>query len=280
MENNSYDSETLKYYIQELKTIPILTSEEENQIVYRAVRGDAEAKERLIKGHLRFVISVAKRYRNQGLPLDDLISEGNIGLMQAIEKFDPEKGCRFISYAVWWIKQSIIKAICDKSRFIRLPVNRSYDLMRIEKIRKEVEQKTGEEAGVAEIASALNQKESEISALINITRDHLSFDSSCSDSSTRTLGEMIPDEENSLEREILGNSLKEDINQILGGLNPREAKIIEHRYGLNSRRPKSLKEVGRIFRLSKERIRQIEKQAIETLQRKTQTIQLREYMAS
>src|SRR6056297_4176800 len=171
-QSSSYDDENIiSLYLKEINRIPLLTREEENHYARLAAQGDEASKEKLVNANLRFVVNVAKKYQNQGLPLSDLISEGNIGLMNAIERFDVSKGYHFISYAVWWIRQAILKAICEKSRMIRLPLNRANELVQIEKVRKEIQGRHGEEAEIRKIAETLNMNQEHVSDLLNISRD-------------------------------------------------------------------------------------------------------------
>ncbi len=186
----------LSLYLKEINRIPLLTREEEERLARRAAKGEQLAKESLIRANLRFVVNVAKKYQNQGLPLADLISEGNIGLMNAIERFDVEKGYHFISYAVWWIRQAILKAICEKSRMIRLPLNRANELVQIEKVRKDLQ---GEQFLVSEtdmIAKRLDLDREHVSDLLNISRELISLDTPVySEKDSSLLGDFVEDRE-------------------------------------------------------------------------------------
>ena len=192
---STYDDENvLSMYLKEINQIPLLTREEEDKYARAAARGEQYAKDMLVKSNLRFVVNVAKKYQNQGLPLTDLISEGNIGLMNAIERFDVEKGYHFISYAVWWIRQAILKAICEKSRMIRLPLNRANELVQIEKARKELQSGKAEDPELKEIARAVNMDESHVLDLINISRDLVSLETPVyNEKDSSQLGDFIED---------------------------------------------------------------------------------------
>ncbi len=278
--NRASDENILSLYLKEINKIALLSREQEEKLAREAAAGSELAKHKLIKANLRFVVNVAKKYQNQGLPLADLISEGNIGLMNAIERFDVNKGYHFISYAVWWIRQAILKAICEKSRMIRLPLNRANELVQIEKVRKELQTESSGTPEIEEIARQLNMDEDHVAELINISRDLVSLDTPVYDEKDSSLlsdfvedtGYRAPDEQ------VIDRSLKEDINALLDTLSQKEADIIQYRFGLNGRRPMSLKEIGTRYKLTKERIRQIEKKALKRLQHPSRSQLLRSYV--
>lgn len=274
------DENVLSLYLKEINKIPLLTRAEEQDLARRAARGVELAKEKLIRANLRFVVNVAKKYQNQGLPLADLISEGNIGLMNAIDRFDVEKGYHFISYAVWWIRQAILKAICEKSRMIRLPLNRANELVQIEKVRKDVQAEGITRAETVEIARRLDLDQDHVAELISISRDMISLDTPVySEKDSSLLGDFVEDRAGVTPHEVtVENALRDDINKVLSTLSAKEAEIIQYRFGLNGRRPMSLKEIGSKYRLTKERIRQIEKKALKRLQHPSRSQQLRAYL--
>ena len=277
----SGDENILSIYLKEINKVPLLTREEEQKYARRAADGDTFAKNKLIQANLRFVVNVAKKYQNQGLPLADLISEGNIGLMNAIERFDVSKGYHFISYAVWWIRQAILKAICEKSRMIRLPLNRANALVQIEKMRKELQSGSKGDPEIHEIAKALDMKEEHVADLINISRDMVSLDTPIYDEKDSSiLSDFVEDKgQKAPEESVIDRSLQEDINTVLNTLTGKEADIIQYRFGLNGKRPMSLKEIGNRYKLTKERIRQIEKKALKRLQHPSRSHTLRSYIA-
>jgi RNA polymerase primary sigma factor len=273
------DSNILSIYLKEINKIPLLTREEEDDIARKAVSGNQIAKDKLVRANLRFVVNVSKKYQNQGLPLDDLISEGNIGLINAIEKYDPDKGYHFISYAVWWIRQSILKAVYEKSRMIRLPLNRANELVQIEKVRKELTKLNGEDPGAEEIAFNVGISVADVKKLMNISRDLVSLEAPAMNEDS-VLGDFIEDDQyQAPDAYVMDQLLSEDINLALDTLTDKESEILERRFGLNGKKPLSLKEIGDQFGLTKERIRQIEKKAITRLQHPSRTQYLDAYVA-
>lgn len=281
-EKTPYDDENvLSIYLREINQIDLLTRDEENDYARRAAKGEPESIEKLIKANLRFVVNVAKKYQKQGLPLSDLINEGNIGLMNAIERYDVDKGYHFISYAVWWIRQAILKAICEKSRMIRLPLNRANELVQIQKASKALQSEKGEDPDISEIARATNMKDDHVVSLMNISRDLISLETPVyAEKGTSQLADFIEDEDYMTPDAVaIENSLKDDINSILATLSEKESKIIQYRYGLNGHMPLSLKDIGDKYNLTKERIRQIEKKAIKRLQHPSRSQHLKAYTA-
>lgn len=279
--NTSSDENVLSMYLKEINRIPLLTREEEDRIAREAAKGSQKARDQLASANLRFVVNVAKKYQNQGLSLSDLISEGNIGLLNAIERYDVDKGYHFISYAVWWIRQAILKAICEKSRMIRLPLNRANELVQIEKARKIVQGGSSSEAEYLEIAEMLYMDPSHVADLINISRDLVSLESPVyTEKDSSMLGDFIEDASHKApEDSAIENSLRDDIDMVLETLSDKEAEIIRFRFGLNGHRPMSLKEIGDQYKLTKERIRQIEKKALKRLQHPSRMQYLESYTA-
>jgi len=278
----SKDDTVLTMYLREINKIPLLSREEENELALKAKNGDVIAKNKIVNANLRFVITVAKKYQNHGLDLTDLISEGNLGLLTAIEKFDTTKGYHFISYAVWWIRQSILKAICEKSRMIRLPLNRANELVQIEKAKKTISVNMTEEEEIKEIAAMLNMSEVHVRDMLNIARDMVSLDTAVrpNDSESSSVGDFIEDTMYTRpEDATINQSMKEDIAKVLATLTDKEAEVLRYRFGLEGYKSMSLKEVGDVFNLTKERIRQIEKKAIKRLQHPTRAKRLSSYIA-
>lgn len=265
--DSSADSNILSIYLKEINRIPLLTREEEDRYARAAALGDQNAKDMLVKSNLRFVVNVAKRYQNQGLPLSDLISEGNIGLINAIERYDVDKGYHFISYAVWWIRQSILKSVCEKSRMIRLPLNRANELVQIEKARKYLGAGLTEDKEINEIAKMLDMDATHVADLVNVSRELVSLETPVfEERDSSVLGDFIEnDMYKSPDDHVIEQGLKDDINDVLRTLGEKEREVIQYRFGLNGRRAMSLKEIGDRFKLTKERIRQIEKNALRRL---------------
>lgn len=262
------DNEVLSIYLAEINRIPLISHEEEYELALKARKGDRAARERLLNANLRFVVSVAKKFRGQGLPLSDLINEGNIGLITALDKFEPEKGYHFISYAVWWIRQSIMKAISEKGRTVRLPLNRANELMQIQKAQKAlIHDRETTDPSIEEIAEATGLDSSLVSDLLMISQDIVSIDSPVKkgEESDTALGEFIEDESDGPEKQVMDSALREEVRSLLTRLSDKERDIIELRYGLGGEKPMSLKEIGVRYSLTKERIRQIEKRALEKL---------------
>lgn len=279
---NTNDESVLNMYLKEINKIPLLTHDEENELAVKAADGDRNAKDKIVRANLRFVVNVAKKYQNHGIDLIDLISEGNIGLMTAIERFDVSKGFHFISYAVWWIRQAILKAICEKSRAIRLPLNRANELVQIEKARKIVGSNKSEEQEFNEIGKMLNMEPEHVREMINISREMVSLDAqvAASDSGKNTVGDFVEDTSyGSPDDDVINNFMKKDINGVLNTLKPNEAKVLRLRFGLNGDKPMSLKEVGDVCNLTKERIRQIEKRALVRMQHPARLSKLEAYVA-
>lgn len=255
---------TIQWYLEEINKIPLLTREEEDALARRIVEhNDEEAKNKLVISNLRFVVQVAKKYQKFGISLLDLINEGNMGLIKAAERFDPELGYHFISYAVWWIRQAIILAINQKASMIRLPMNRTIDLSRIEKIQKELELELGEEPTLAQIAERMDMSEEDVKWLKQVSSDYISLDAPLSNDSENTQISTVKDSKGESPEDVaMDKALKDAINAILDELTPNEKSIIESRFGLNNKPKLSLTQAGKKFSLSKERVRQIEKKTL------------------
>ena len=279
------DENVLATYLKEINKIPLLSNEEEVELAEKAAAGDKLAKNKIINANLRFVVTIAKKYQKKGLDIEDLISEGNIGLINAIEKFDVSKGYRFISYAVWWNRQSILKDICEKSRPIRLPLNRANELVRIEHAKKEL-YSTGlslnEEDEITEVANMLNMDSTHVREMINISKEMASLDSEIygKDNSYITMGEMLEDTRYAApDTKLIEEDMNRELNDVIDTLKPNEAQVLRMRYGLDGQKPMSLKEVGEAFDLTKERIRQIEKIAIKRMRCPVRARRLSSYVA-
>ena len=275
------DDDLLRLYLKEINRYPLLSRDEEAALIRRAVAGDQAAKEKLIRSNLRFVVAVAKRYRNKDIPLLDLINEGNIGLLKAIEHFDVNKGYHFISYAAWWVRQAILKALSDKSRMIRLPWNRANELVHIERRRREMLSESSNAPDLGRIAEELGMPEDHVSTLISLSQEPLSLDSPIQgEADFSLLGDFICDAAGmSPEEAAVSRSLSEHIQDLLATLTRKEAEILVLRYGLNGEQRLSLREIARQYQLSRERVRQIEKKAIKKLRAPSRRQVLEAYVA-
>lgn len=275
----SVENGSLSMYLKEIERIPLLTREEEFDLALKAKEGDSVSRERLASANLRFVVSIAKQYQNRGLPLIDLISEGNIGLLTAIDKFEPSKGYHFISYAVWWIRQAILKAIGEKSRMIRLPMNKSADLIQVLQAKTNLEKQGNEDASIEDIAAECGMSAQEVLEIIQISRDVSSLDAPVGSENDTSYGDFIESDMPRPEDVVLESSLNSTIYKVLDTLSEKERGIITLRFGLDGQEPKSLKEVGEVYNLTKERIRQIEKKVLGNLAELPQVRDLKAYIA-
>ena len=269
----------LSMYLKDIEKIPLIGRDEEYELAMRAKNGDSAARERLVNGNLRFVVSIAKQFQGRGLPLIDLISEGNIGLITAIDKFEPEKGYHFISYAVWWIRQSILKAIGEKSRMIRLPMNKSADLIQILQAKSNLEKNGYDDASIEAIAAECGMDAQDVIEIMQIARDVSSLDAPVNSEEDTSVGDFIESDEPRPEEVVMDEALKNSVRKILGALSEKERGIITLRFGLDNNEAMSLKEVGEIYNLTKERIRQIEKKVLNNLLENEEVKELKAYIA-
>ncbi len=261
-------SDSMKAYLQEIGAVARLTPEEELEVARRVVQGDAEAKETMINANLRLVVSMARNYVNRGLSYQDLIQEGNMGLMKAVEKFDPEKGFRFSTYATWWIRQSMTRALADQSRGIRLPVHTTEQIYKIKKVQRQLLQELNREPTNAEIAEKIPEMDEEkVRDLLSVSMDTISLEAPTGDEDDATLGDFIRDDSiQSPEDAFQSEALREQVNKMLKELPEREEAIVRMRFGLDGTgNVKTLEEVGKIYGITKERVRQIEGKAIRRL---------------
>lgn len=263
--SSARDNESLTIYLKEINRIPLLSHEEETELAVQAKAGSKKAREKIINANLRFVVSVAKKYAGQGMPLEDLINEGNIGLITALDKFEPDKGYHFISYAVWWIRQSILKALSEKSRAVRLPLNRANELMLVQKARNELIL-DGSEPTMEELSEATGLDRGLIRDLLAANQEMVSFDSPRSqDSDSGSVLDTLEDPGKGPEEMIVDRSLIQEMDRLLLTLTDKEREVIKLRFGFDGKERLSLKEIGERFGLTKERIRQIEKKALDKL---------------
>ncbi len=279
-EYRSSTENNLSLYLSDAKKERLLTREEEIEIVQKVKDGCSESRAKLIRSNIRFVISIAKKYQNNGIALEDLISEGNIGLVIAADRFEPDKGYHFISYAVYWIKQSILKAINEKSRLIRLPLNKANELITVERIIHNMYYKEGKEPNIEEIAEMLNKNKEDIAHLINVSDSYISLNSSSIYSdSDESLADIVEDKKSEKpDQTLIDKDLSTILSRAISELTDMEYKIIKYRYGLDGSKPKTLKEIGVEFDLTKERIRQIEKRALKKIKHISDSDSLIEFM--
>jgi len=258
---------SLDRYLQEIGKVDLITAEEEVDLARKIKEGDVTALEKLTKANLRFVVSVAKQYQNQGLSLPDLINEGNLGLIKAAEKFDETRGFKFISYAVWWIRQSIMQAIAEQSRIVRLPLNKIGNINKVRKTFNELEQKYERDPLEHEIAECLDLSETDVKVSMKNTRRHVSMDAPLSsDEDSSNLYELISSKDvPNPDKNLLNESLQNEIEFLLCKIPAREAEVIRMFFGLNGVSPMSLEEIGLKFGLTRERVRQIKEKAVRRL---------------
>jgi RNA polymerase primary sigma factor len=270
---------SLAWYLDQINRIPLLSREEEDHYARRVREGDEDAKNVLVKSNLRFVVSIAKKYQTSGISLLDLINEGNMGLIKAAERFDPDKGFHFISYAVWWIRQAIILAISQKTSLIRIPLNRTADLQRIEEVQKSLEHKLGRAPSPSEIAEDIDMDDEEINHLRNISQDFISLDATTGDGDDTTILSLVEDKRTDApDKKMLDESLHDALVSVLNTLTEAEREILKMRFGLDGIKPMSLQQIGEKFNLSKERIRQIEKKAIRRLRHPSRSQKLKSFL--
>ncbi|MEX1383358.1 RNA polymerase sigma factor RpoD/SigA [Lutibacter sp.] len=270
---------SLEKYFQEISKVDMISAEKEVELAKRIKVGDNVALEKLALSNLRFVVSVAKQYQNQGLPLSDLINEGNIGLIKAAKRFDETRGFKFISYAVWWIRQSILQALAEQSRMIRLPLNKIGVINKIKKIGALLEQKNEVAPSIEEISETLNISISEVQTALKNSARHISMDAPLIIGENPNLYDVLNFKKSSnTDKELLYESLKTDIKRVLKTLKPSEASIIELSFGLGNIPSKSLEEIGEILHLSRERVRQIKEKSIRRLKSLTRSEVLKNYL--
>jgi len=258
---------SLALYLKEIGKLQPLTSEREAELAAKIKSGDRASLDALIKANLRFVVSVARNYQNQGLSLCDLINEGNMGLVKAAKRFDEKKNFRFISYAVWWIRQAILQALAEQSRIMRLPLNRAGAIHKISKMQIELEQRLNRMPDTAEIARELSMPEATVQETISISNSHVSLDAPIKDNSGSTLIDLIVNTPDSSgpDENIQSMSMHEEIRQMLDGLTDRERDIIKLYFGIDHDNPYTLDEIGRKFKITRERVRQIKTKALHRL---------------
>jgi RNA polymerase primary sigma factor len=273
------ESQSLDKYLQEIGKVDLITAEEEIELAQRIKKGDQKALEKLVKANLRFVVSVAKQYQNQGLSLGDLINEGNLGLIKAAKRFDETRGFKFISYAVWWIRQSILQALAEQSRIVRLPLNRVGALNKIGKAFSNLEQEFEREPSAEELSEELNIPVNEISDTLKISGRHVSVDAPFAPGEENRLLDVISNEQQPApDHGLMKESLKMEIERALSTLTEREAEVIRLYFGLNHEHSLTLEEIGEKFNLTRERVRQIKEKAIRRLRHASRSKALKAYL--
>ncbi len=273
------ESQSLDKYLQEIGKVDLLTPDEEVDLAKRIREGDQLALEKLTKANLRFVVSVAKQYQNQGLSLGDLINEGNLGLIKAAQRFDETRGFKFISYAVWWIRQSILQALAEQSRIVRLPLNRVGSLNKISKTFSELEQKFEREPSPDELAEVLEVTTNEVVDTMKISGRHVSMDAPFVQGEENSLLDVLEnDSEEKPDTGLMNDSLRREVQRALSTLTQREADVITLYFGLNGEHSMTLEEIGEKFNLTRERVRQIKEKAIRRLRHTSRSKALKPYL--
>jgi RNA polymerase primary sigma factor len=273
------DTLSLDKYLHEIGKVELLSAEKEVELAKRIKKGDKEALETLIKANLRFVVSVSKQYQNQGLSLPDLINEGNLGLIKAAERFDETRGFKFISYAVWWIRQSILQALAEQARIVRLPLNKIGSINKINKAFNKLEQEFQREPTTDEVAKSMESKPDLIEDAMNFSNIHVSMDAPLRDEEANNMYDvMLNDDSPSPDSELMNSSLRKEIERSLATLGDREAEILRCYFGLNGYHPHTLEEIGDEFGLTRERVRQIKEKAIKKLKNQYRNRLLKAYL--
>ncbi|HEY9113196.1 MAG TPA: sigma-70 family RNA polymerase sigma factor [Bacteroidales bacterium] len=273
------ETASLDKYLQEIGKVDLITAEEEVELARRIKQGDRIALEKLTKANLRFVVSVSKQYQNQGLSLPDLINEGNLGLIKAAQRFDETRGFKFISYAVWWIRQSILQALAEQSRIVRLPLNKIGSINKINKASARLEQGFEREPNVKEIAGELDMTETEVKESMRNAGRHVSMDAPLIQDEDNTMYDVLRGEDsNTPETGLLYESLRKEIDRAVSTLTQREADVVKLYFGLNATHPMTLEEIGEKFDLTRERVRQIKEKAIRRLKHTSRSKILKSYL--
>ena len=279
---DAFADDSVRLYLREIGKIPLLTPEEEADLAQRIVKGDKKAKDKMVESNMRLVVSIAKRYGGRGLDFLDLIQVGNTGLLRAVEKFDPEKGFKFSTYATWWVRQAITRAIADQARTIRIPVHMVETINKVLRTTRKLTSELNREPTNEEIAKELDMEPEKVDYVMRIKQDIASLDASVGregDDEDSVLGDFVEDEERDSPEDSAANQiLKEQLSEIIATLTDREQKIIRLRFGIGGGRPHTLEEVGNEFDVTRERIRQIEAKALSKLRKNKDTKKLHEYL--
>ena len=269
----------VKVYLKEIGSFPLLSLEEEVELAEKILKGDDWAKKKLAEANLRLVVSIAKRYVGRGMLFLDLIQEGNLGLIKAVEKFDHTKGIKFSTYATWWIRQAITRAIADQARTIRIPVHMVETINKVKKVQSQLLHKNGQEPSVEDLAAELDMPQDKVREILKVAQEPISLESPIGEEEDSHLGDFIPDYDVPVPEEAATHTLlKEQLNEVLATLTPREAKVLSLRFGIEDGRPRTLEEVGKEFNVTRERIRQIEAKALRKLRHPSRNKKLKDFL--
>ncbi len=269
----------VRMYLKEIGRVPLLEATEEQELARRMAEGDERAKQHLIEANLRLVVSIAKRYVGKGMFFLDLIQEGNLGLIKAVDKFDYQRGRKFSTYATWWIRQAITRAIADQARTIRIPVHMVETIHKVSRVTRQLLQENGREPTAEEIAKALNMSPEKVREIMKVAQDPVSLETPIGEEEDSHLGDFIPDEDSPAPAEAASQAmLREQIIEVLRTLTPREEQVLTLRFGLEDGRPRTLEEVGKVFDITRERIRQIEAKALRKLRHPGRSKRLKDYL--
>ena len=279
---DAFADDSVRLYLREIGKIPLLTQEEEHALAKKAAKGNKKAKDKMVEANMRLVVSIAKRYSGRGLDFLDLIQEGNTGLLRAVEKFDPDKGFKFSTYATWWIRQAITRAIADQARTIRIPVHMVETINKVLRVTRKLTQELNREPTTEEIAKEMDMDPEKVEYVLKIKQDIASLDQSVGrdgDDEDSVLGDFVEDEDRISPEDSAANQiLKEQLAEIISTLSEREQKIVKLRFGIGGGRSHTLEEVGAEFSVTRERIRQIEAKALSKLRKHKDTKKLHEYL--
>ena len=269
----------VRMYLKEIGRVPLLNSEKELELAQKMAEGDTEAKQQLVEANLRLVVSIAKRYVGKGMFFLDLIQEGNLGLMKAVEKFDHDKGYKFSTYATWWIRQAITRAIADQARTIRIPVHMVETIHKVSRVSRQLLQELGREPTAEEIAAELSMSADKVREIMKVSQDPVSLETPIGEEEDSHLGDFIPDDDSPAPAEAATRTLlREQLIEVLHTLTPREEQVLTLRFGLEDGRQRTLEDVGKVFNITRERIRQIEAKALRKLRHPSRSKRLKDYL--
>lgn len=278
---DSFADDSVRLYLREIGKIPLLTLEEETELAKRIVKGDKKAKDKMVESNMRLVVSIAKRYSGRGLDFLDLIQEGNTGLLRAVDKFDPDKGFKFSTYATWWIRQAITRSIADQARTIRIPVHMIETINKMNRISRQILQETGSEPDPATLALKMEMPEDKIRKIMKIAKEPISMETPIGDDDDSHLGDFIEDNNTLAPADAaLHVSMRNVVKDVLDSLTPREAKVLRMRFGVEMSTDHTLEEVGKQFDVTRERIRQIEAKALRKLRHPSRSDKLKSFLES